>query len=213
MKGDIIIDIVDNCNTLMVSFGSVDSGFGMPRHNFVRVTKNIKVNKVFLIDQHKTWFNEGINNEINSSEKLSYYLNTLIKTYGKYYTLFYGYSMGGYAALWYGAVLNVDKVLAFSPQTFISKKLRHKYGDLRWKKILQNFTNGKDIYSDVLNNDKTLFEIHVGQYPQDLIHVSFFEGRENVNIIKHPHKDHETAPVLRRQGKLEKILLDSIKTE
>ena len=41
--------------------------------------------------------------------------------------------MGGYAALLFGNILKVDKVLSFAPQTFIDKTNRLINCDFRWR--------------------------------------------------------------------------------
>lgn len=75
---------------------------------------------IFLRDIYKQWYLAGINDEINTPEKLFDWLRIQTDGY-KIYTV--GSSAGGYAAILYGALLNADKVYAFNPQLELNSLL------------------------------------------------------------------------------------------
>lgn len=76
-----------------------------------RVEKAIK--HIFIRDVQKQWYLEGINNEINSIEKLYKFL---LKETDGYKTVFVGSSSGGYAAVLFGSMLYASEVFSFNGQ-------------------------------------------------------------------------------------------------
>lgn len=85
---------------------------------------------------YQAWYNLGVDTEIDDINKFIYFLKNIIKKNEYKNICFLGNSMGGYAAILFRALLNVDKVIAFSPQTFIDRKNRFLKYDNRWKKQL-----------------------------------------------------------------------------
>jgi hypothetical protein len=80
-----------------------------------------KANKhIFIRDVYKQWYLHGINKQINSLEKLSYFLEKEIKGYTSY---FIGSSAGGYAAVLLGSMLNVKRIYAFNCQFYLTDLL------------------------------------------------------------------------------------------
>jgi len=68
---------------------------------------------IFLRDIYKQWYLKGINNNIDTPEKLISWLRDETKGY-KVITI--GSSAGGYAAMLYGSLLMTERILAFNPQ-------------------------------------------------------------------------------------------------
>ena len=68
---------------------------------------------IFIRDLYKQWYLKGINNRIDTPEKLFEWLKA--ETLG-YKVITLGSSAGGYAALFYGSQLHAECILAFNPQ-------------------------------------------------------------------------------------------------
>lgn len=68
---------------------------------------------IFVRDLFKQWYVEGINNELNSIDKLAEFFRK--ETQG-YKVITVGSSAGAYAASLFGVLLNAEHVIAFSPQ-------------------------------------------------------------------------------------------------
>lgn len=82
-----------------------------------------KANKhIFIRDVYKQWYLHGINNELNSIEKLASFLKEETKGYTSY---FIGSSAGGYAAVLLGAMVNADRVYNFNGQFFLTDLLKN----------------------------------------------------------------------------------------
>ncbi|WP_034919498.1 hypothetical protein [Gillisia sp. CAL575] len=76
---------------------------------------------IFIRDIKKQWYIEGINDQLNSPEKLKQFL--VVQTEGyKIYTI--GSSAGGYAAVLFGSLLKADRVYAFNSQLDLNITLK-----------------------------------------------------------------------------------------
>lgn len=76
---------------------------------------------IFIRDVFKQWYLSGINQYINTPDKLLSFLKEETKGY-KIITI--GSSAGGYAAILYGSLLQAQKVLAFNPQFELESLLK-----------------------------------------------------------------------------------------
>lgn len=76
-----------------------------------RIEKGAK--HIFIRDIQKQWYLQGINNELNTIDKIISFLRS--ETEG-YKIIMLGSSAGGYAAVLIGSILNADKILTFNGQ-------------------------------------------------------------------------------------------------
>lgn len=81
---------------------------------------NVSQKHIYVRDIFKQWYLTGINNEINTPEKL---LDFLKRETNGYRIITVGSSAGGYAAVLYGSLLNAEKILAFNAQFEINSLL------------------------------------------------------------------------------------------
>lgn len=202
-------------NKLIVSFGGVNHVPGLPIYEFKSILTDALLNKLFLIDRSRQWYYYGLNTIINNSNKIIDLLNEYINQYGKEYTMFYGNSMGGYAAIKFGALIGVDKVVAFSPQTFLSASLREKYNDTRWsyelKNVFKNFRE-EDLYlPNIMNNNKTIYDVHYcSNYRLDKVHAEELAAIKNVSLNCYNFGGHDLVKVLKDRGLLKNILIGDL---
>lgn len=118
-------------NSCTVYFSSHDIYFPNNENTFRKriIEKNIfewyglrkkSYKHIFVRDVFKQWFLAGINKKINSPEKLSKFLANECNDYN---TTMIGSSAGGYAAILFGSILNVNRVIAFNSQFEIKSLL------------------------------------------------------------------------------------------
>lgn len=135
-----------------------------------------KYNQHFFVDKKTLWYTKGIEDISTNIDETLEYLKQL--TEGYEHVIFIGASMGGYAALLYGSLLNVDHVIAFRPQTIISNELNPainlkenpmdlSYYDIR--KVINPKTE-YHIYGDSSITDPN--DIHSFEYCKRLIDFS-----------------------------------------
>lgn len=83
-------------------------------HNFMNNNYS-NTSRLFFVDYHQSWYNKGLFRLSTTFEYCCEFIQHIISNYKK--VCFVGISSGGYAAILFGSELNVDNVLAFSPQT------------------------------------------------------------------------------------------------
>lgn len=76
---------------------------------------------IFIRDVYKQWYLHGINNELDSIEKLTGFLKKEIEGFDAY---FIGSSAGGYAAVLLGSILNAKRIYTFNNQFFLTDLLK-----------------------------------------------------------------------------------------
>jgi len=109
-----------NNKKLIISFSGQGSGFGtIPQLEFVKFLEKHYNNyeRHFYLDKYSKWYHKGTYGiSTNICETLEY-LKEIIKNFEE--IIFIGSSAGGYAAILFGSLLNVNKIIAFKPQTII----------------------------------------------------------------------------------------------
>jgi len=178
---NIEINLTDS-DILLVSFSGLALKLGMPIPEFKRVITPLNVNKAFLIDEDKCWYYKIKKDVIHELKKLIYNVNPK-------YTVFFGNCAGGYASILYGVLLEVDRIMAFQTQTFLSKKSREKYKDKRFiREVLKAQKYADEDYLDLWNHDKkckTVVELfYCENFYDSKIHAELFYEKTNyLNVV------------------------------
>ena len=209
----------NNSNSLLVTFGGIKQGMGMPVYEFYNSLKTIKCDKVFIKDIYQAWYHKGINEDINNIAKLKELLKSIIEK--KVYTkvVFIGNSMGGYGAILFGVLLNIDKVIAFSPQTFIDRMNRFWYKDNRWSNEITNVylnnSNQKRFYDLNTYLKKKSYSTKIDVYYSkndklDCYHSQKLNKQSNIRFYSFDKGNHNLIKVLRDDGELITIIYNAI---
>jgi hypothetical protein len=118
--------------TLIVSFAGHGLKYGgVPKIEFANFlqTHFSHIDAQFYIDNTCSSYHHGIEGISTNIDETVQYLRQRFEGYDKIITL--GASAGGYAAILFGSLLNVDTVIAFIPQTILKSKDREdKYRNL-----------------------------------------------------------------------------------
>lgn len=104
-----------------------------PYFEFVESTQQFPIHKIFLRDTYQLWYHRGLPGISENIRGTAEYLRKEIEKINPKKVVAIGNSMGGYAALLFGYLLNTTLVLAFSPKSFITPWKRFLYVDL-WLK-------------------------------------------------------------------------------
>lgn len=121
---------------------------------------------IFVRDIFKQWYLAGINQNINTPEKLIEFLKKETEGY-KVVTI--GSSAGGYAAILYGSFINTQYTLAFNPQFEIRSLLKRSTEAIN--PLLFRIKDQRTQYFDIIkfiNNKVKIFYFYSNASPWDM---------------------------------------------
>lgn len=192
---------------LIIAFSGLYHGLSMPIFEFKKVLQKFDVNIIFLKDHYQMWYFNGIKNYSKNLEETVILLASIIKKINPTKVITLGVSLGGFAAILYGNLLEVDSIIAFSPQTFIDKENRLMYEDDRWKdkinKLYKQISNHK--YFDLLNLENKNQKIDIAYGIRDKFDKYHAERMKQTNIIR-VDGDHIVVKKMRNNGELDKLI-------
>lgn len=202
----------EDSEVLLVSFGGLALKVGFPIPEFKRILTPIRVNKVFVVDKHRCWY-------YKIKEQVKEQLEKIIDDIKPKRIIFFGVSAGGYASILFGTILNVDHIIAFNPQSFLSPKMRRKYKDDRWPEQIKDVYKFSDgLHLDLWKHDKqckSFIEIfYCENYYKYKIHSEELKRRtEKFNIKMHPYQcpNSAIAKNLKNSGELFEIFSKRIR--
>ena len=84
--------------------------------NFLEKNYN-DYDRYLYLDKYNKWYHKGIDRISTYVNETLTYLKEIINNYEE--MIFIGSSAGGYADILFGSLLNVNKIIAFKPQTII----------------------------------------------------------------------------------------------
>jgi acetyl esterase/lipase len=133
-SAELLVDRPDGARAggVVIAFSSLGPPDGPPIFEFGNSTADLPVARIFVRDLRRAWYHRGIDGLGNTVLDCAAALARLCCDLGARRVVTLGASMGGYAALLYGALIRADSVLAFSPQTSIDPAFRDACGDARW---------------------------------------------------------------------------------
>jgi hypothetical protein len=116
-----IYEDIKGSNTLVVAFQAHDNRvFGGTVDEFKKTLSQLNYDTLKINDTTGYYFFNGIDGTYGSMEKVLGKLSEYISGYTK--TVFMGNCGGGHAAILFGTMLNVDKVIGFNPATYLDQK-------------------------------------------------------------------------------------------
>lgn len=205
-----------NHENLLVSFGGIQQGLGMPVFEFFNSISDIQCDKIYFRDFNQSWYQKGVDNELNQIDKIIKYLEDKISSNQYNKICFLGNSMGGYASILFGSILNVDTVIAFAPQTFIDRFNRIINFDIRWITQISKVHNYKnkrkeffDLKEYLKRNNIYKTKINIFYSPKHILDKKHAERLTGMNnILMHPINEggHAVVKTLRNNGNLKSLI-------
>jgi hypothetical protein len=216
-------DLESPSSTLLVAFGGMPGHMGMPPFEFFNISQDLEVKKAYLRDLDRAWYHAGIRGLGDSPEQVAEKLRAVIADAGSSKVVFAGNSAGGWAALLFGALVDVDLVLAFSPQTTLLEADLRRINDQRWDRFLRG-ARRYDLLRDDLLDLRPVLEAHppaenarwaihyASMYELDAFHAERLGDVPGVELDGHAGQrgGHGLIRALRDQGKLREILADAV---
>ena len=212
----ILHDLEPESDIVLISFSGVGIGLGVPFFEFKKVVDPHRIKKIFVRDLYKSWYHAGLKGLAESIDESIPVLKELIADSGARKVLTMGNSMGGYAAILYGILLEADEVMAFAPTTFANWKNRLRYLDLRSHyQYLKNAPVKPYHYYDlrqVPGLEKPIINIYFDtDYWSDRNHARHLaRGHDNVRLHPYHGSKHHMIKKLKDSGELEKVITTTI---
>ena len=186
-----------NADTIIISFGGCKSKLGgiLP-FECLRSLQDWfpRVDLKFIIDKNFAHYHKGIDGVSTNIDDTINFIRNKILGYKK--VIFVGISAGGYAAILFGSLLNVNHVVAFVPQTILNKAYANKYTNLA---PLINKTTDYKIYGDTAVTDIS-----------DNHHQSHVRNIDNFKNVHAIYIYGISLPRMRDSGKLRAIISSCI---
>ena len=153
----------------------------------------------FIIDKHHAHYHKGIEGISTNISETKDFLEKIIAGYKK--VIFIGVSAGGYAAILFGSLLNIQHVISFIPQTILDNN------DLYEKKYtnLVSVINSTTQY--ILFGDTSITDINNSHH---IKHVKNIDNFTNVQIT---YLQGVSLPRMRDNGEIKHIIRSCIKSQ
>jgi hypothetical protein len=201
----------------LLGFGDVEPAPATVPFEFFNIVSALPVGKVFVRDLDQIFYQKGVRGLGRTVGEVCDGLRNLLS--GAERVVFVGQSSGGYAAILYGCLMGVDEVLAFSPQTFLTRTQRRLHHDNRWPDLIAQINRLHPVRRHHLDLRKVLrrhasptrVSIYFGaKNGDDRAHARRLEGLPNVTLHPWATASHAVARRMREEGVLRPVLLEAL---
>ena len=204
---------------LLVAFGGIAGKVGILPFEFFNLTKDIKANKIYVRDLQQVWYQRGLPGVATDIEGVAAFLAEKREEVRPSRFVLVGNSMGGFAAIIMGILLDADRVLAFAPQTFADRLHRFIYHDRRWPdQMLEVQRSPGTLCLDakpLLRRVRPSCEMDVFYSRHDRldrIHAERLSFASNVRTHPLGEGGHSVIKHLRSSGDLARVVCDALGT-
>ena len=222
-----LIDRVEPGRPLILSFGFLNDG-ALPVFDFFGRSKKledrfaIKFNRLLVRDLENAWYHRGVAGLGIHVDEVAAALQRFIQAIRPSRVMTIGQSMGGYAAIMFGMLLQADRIVAFGPTTYLDPAEAKCFGDRRYMQAIEALQADppKSAYLDLTALGTALDhrgEIHLlfGTRPDtddgasshvDAIHALRLAQRANVFLYPYPAAAHAIVHWLVEQKEIDDVL-------
>lgn len=145
---DVLVDRVVPGEILVIAFGFV-SWEKRPDFDFYGRLKKLEqasgrhINKILVRDSGNSWYHRKIDGLGEHPDQTAAGLRQLIGEIRPSKVITIGQSMGAYAAIMYGLLLEVRQVIAFGPLSFLDPQQALLYHERRWLAVMRDLHCGR----------------------------------------------------------------------
>lgn len=206
---DVLVDRVVAGEILVIAFGFV-SWETRPDFDFYGRLKKLErnsgrhINKVLVRDSGNAWYHRKIDGLGGHPDETAASLRALIVAIAPSKVITIGQSMGAYAAVMYGLLLNVESVIAFGPLSFLDVRQALLYHERRWLAVMRDLVRNPPAsgYYDLaaLPRGQTALHIVFGTKPElpnatesvnlDAMHAHRLAALGNCSLYPYPYSGH-----------------------
>jgi pimeloyl-ACP methyl ester carboxylesterase len=143
---DVLVDHVVPGEILVIAFGFV-SWDKRPDFDFYGRLKKLEqasgrhLNKILVRDSGNAWYHRKIDGLGSHPDETADSLRALIRQIRPSKVVTLGQSMGAYAALMYGLLLEAQQVIAFGPLSFLDPSQALLYHERRWLSVMRDLAS------------------------------------------------------------------------
>jgi len=210
------LDMAHESGTLLIAFGGMQGGLGIPPFEFFRATADFPIKRMFVRDLRQAWYHHGIPDGGDDIEELAGHLERTIAPHQVDRLVVTGTSAGGYAALVFGALLGAETAISFAPQTVLELEALAAMGDHRWDREVERMhakgwfdARWSDLRQALppARRADTRYELHYDPTMGfDREHCERLAHLEGVVMIPREGGGHNIAKDMRETGELEPLL-------
>lgn len=185
---DVLVDRVVPGEILVIAFGFV-SWEARPDFDFYGRLRKLEqnsgrhINKILVRDSGNAWYHRRIDGLGMHPDETAEGLRVLIREIQPSKVITIGQSMGAYAAVMYGLLLEVQQVIAFGPLSFLDPQQALLYHERRWLSVMRDLAANSpasgyyDLQTLGLSKASALPDLHIlfGTKPDQ-------GGKESVNL-------------------------------
>jgi hypothetical protein len=203
-----LVDTVHSGEPLVISFGFVNWS-QRPDFDFYGRLKKLdttigrSTNRILVRDVNNSWYHRKIPGLGRHVDEVADSLRQIIQFIQPSQVITIGQSMGGYAAIMFGALLQVERILSFGPLSFVCPQQAITYHDRRWLSVMLDLEQNPPPvrYPDLPSlckqkGEKPELHIFFGTKPDegatesvnlDVLHAMRYQPLENCHL--HPYPD------------------------
>ncbi len=138
---DVLVDRIVPGAPLVIAFGFV-SWTTRPAFDFYGRLRKLEqvsgqhLNKILVRDSGNAWYHRQIAGLGNHVDETAQALRELVRRIAPSQVTTLGQSMGAYAAVMYGLLLDAQQIVAFGPLSFLDMQQARLYHELRWLPVM-----------------------------------------------------------------------------
>ena len=226
-SGDVLIDRWIPGAPLLISFAFVDweklSNFYIfGRSKKLEELSGQPLNRIMLRDRRNLWYLRGVQGLGDSPIQVAEHLKPVIAAMMPSHVWCVGESMGAYAAIMYGVLLNASRIVSFGALSTFSPSFALQYRDMRWHSIMEKL--GENPISTTTDLPTLIRQrgfvnpLHMvigtsagAQAPEDInldvMHGQRFAGLPSVRYHYYPDGEHAVTAWLANHGQFDAILM------
>lgn len=208
----VITDLSYPGKTILIAISGIAGALGIPPFEFFNLTSPIEVNKIYLRDLDQAWYHAGLRGISGSIDETASFLRRKIEESGAKKVVLFGNSMGGYAALLFGFLLNADLVHAFAPHTRITR-LEHVRNKKQLRKVHETYPEKYFDLKEAAGSHPFSGKFHLYYFTQDKLDKSHaLHVQDEPNFILHASEGYGHALIkeLKKTGELRNIIISSL---
>ena len=140
---DVLVDRIVPGAPLVIAFGFV-SWTTRPAFDFYGRLRKLEqasgqpLNKILVRDSGNAWYHRRIAGLGNHVDETAQALRDLVRRIAPGQVTTIGQSMGAYAAVMYGLLLDAQQIVAFGPLSFLDVQQARLYHELRWLPVMES---------------------------------------------------------------------------